>query len=437
MTMPEPSAAPRRSPRRLVAAALLLLLVGGGLAYLAMVEYRPPSGHTGQAVIAAVYPQGEGVSFMNGINLAVEKVNREGGINGLPLTLQAFAEEEFSDAAELEHVVSSSMRVAETIARDRSIFAVAGHGASSTAVPASAIYTLSGKPFISTHATATSLTNHAFGQIFSLQPNNYANAAMMAHYALGEGLKRFIVLSDRSDYSTEVAKMFTTFATQGGGSILYRGTLSPFHQSMDKLLLFLLDNDAFDIRSADGIFVVSSSHSELAQFIARARRFGITQPILGPEILYSEAIEQQAGSGSMKEVWAVSTYDRESTAAATTEFRLAYRARYGSSPDLLAAVGYDAIGLLDYVADRAGSLNGELLADQLRVMRLDGPYVGATGRISFAATGMLVDTDAYIVRHDGTGFHTAARYRQPIIWGEEALSEQPANLQPLPRSMKE
>lgn len=436
MTMPEPSASPRLTRRRLVAAALLLLLVGGGLTYLAM-EYRPSSGHAGQAVIAAVYPEGEGHSFMNGVNLAVEKVNREGGINGLPLVLRAFAEAEFTDAAEIEHVVSSSMRVAETIARDRSIFAVVGHGASSTAVPASAIYTLSGKPFISTHATATSLTNHAFGQIFSLQPNNYANAAMMAHFALGEGLKRFIVLSDRSDYSSEVAKMFNTFATQGGGSILYRGTLSPFHQSMDKLLLFLLDNDAFDIRSADGIFVVSSSHSELAQFIARARRFGITQPILGPEILYSEEIEQQAGPDSMKGVWAVSTYDRESTAPATTDFRMAYRARYGSSPDLLAAVGYDAIGLLDYVADRAGSLNGETLADQLRVMRLDEPYIGATGRLSFAATGMLVDTDAYIVRHDGTGFHTAARYRQPIIWGEEALSEQPANMQPLPRSMKE
>src|SRR5690606_18225044 len=124
---------------------------------------------------------------------AAEDVNRGGGILGRTVVLEAVREEDFTDTMELESVVSRSLQTAAKIGSDDSVVAVVGHGASSTAIPASALYDLKHKPFLATHATATSLTNHGFDYVFALQPSNYANTSMMAHYALQQGLRRFIV----------------------------------------------------------------------------------------------------------------------------------------------------------------------------------------------------------------------------------------------------
>ena len=204
--------------------------------------------------------------------------------------------------------------------------------------------------------------------------------------------------------------------TQGGGEILYRDSLTGRGRPIDRLLLFLLNNTMFTKDQIDAFFVTSSSVTATARFIRRARELGLTIPILGPKYLFSSEIENYVGLDLMKDVTAVSLYDEKSDAKRAQKFVESFQRAYGTPPDLMAAVGYDAVKLLAHAVKKAGTRDATELADWLRIMRLEGGFVGATGPLVFDAHGQVTDTDVYIVRHDGTHFRTVASYKLPLEW---------------------
>jgi len=408
-------------------AVALLVLLSGGLSVGVVRHAFGLAEERATATIAVVRAAGEYDAYLNGVQMAVEQVNRQGGLEGRALNIKVVTERKLADQSDQQDVVSQSLRLAEKLGKDDGIVAVIGHGTSATAVPASSVYNQHKKLFISTHATATSLVNHRFDYVFTLQPNNYSNAVAMAQYAMDQGMGRFVILSDHTNYGVEVTKVFQTSVTRRGGQVLHRGYLNPEITSIDKMLVFLMDNRIFDVKEIDGIFVTSSSRAETADFIARARQLGLRMPILGPEYLFSSIIERMAGEKNMKDVLAVSSYDRDSLQPKATAFVEAYRRRFNENPDLLAALGYDAIGLIRHVAAKTGSLDSTVLADKLRVLRYESPYEGVTGSLSFTANGMVAGASAYIVRHDGERFQTAARYPQFVGGVSESLDNRTVN----------
>ncbi|MDN3720387.1 ABC transporter substrate-binding protein [Roseibium salinum] len=170
-----------------------------------------------------------------------------------------------------------------------------GHEWSDTAVTASSIYNLNDVLYFATHATADSLTNHSFDTVFALQPDNSTNSGVVATYALKSGLRRFIVLSDKTDYGMESANFFMASTTTAGADIVYRGYLSSNRQSTEQLLMFILDNQLFKRTDFDALFIVSSSLDATGDFIKSARELGLDVPILGMEYMFSSTLERLAG----------------------------------------------------------------------------------------------------------------------------------------------
>lgn len=377
---------------------------------------RPDGAETIKLV--AVYESGETESsFLNGVRLAVDEINAGNGFGGLPLELKVVPEQPFSAKSSLEDVAARSLELAATVAKEDNLLAVVGHEWSATAVPASSVYNRKGVLFLATHATASSLTNRAFDYVFELQPTNAEDAALMAHYALSNGLRRFIVLSDTTHYGLETSNFFTSWASKNGGEIVFRGYLASHLRSVDRLMLFLLENDLFSRQDFDAIYIVSSSSSDTAEFIKRARQLGIEVPILGSDYIFHTGIENYVGKARMKDVVGVSLYDRDSLSATALSFARAYYERYREEPDLTSALGYDAVKLLDDAAEAAGTRDAGKLADALRVARYERPFSGVTGPLVFDAKGLITDTQVYIVRHDGKRFRTVESYRNPMDWG--------------------
>ncbi|HEY0833830.1 MAG TPA: ABC transporter substrate-binding protein, partial [Azospirillum sp.] len=366
------------------------------------------------ARVVAVYPDGmEDTLFLKGVRLAVGEVNAAGGVNGVPVLLEEVAEVPYTDHLSLEPVVARTLRLAADIVRRPDLLAVIGHTSSATAVPASSVYARANVLFLATHATAVSLTNHGFDTVFGLQVSDADTATVMAHYATQNGLRRLVVLADGSGYGSDVGGLFRSAAALRGAEILHRGLLSSHNRSIDRLLLFLLDNTVFKPGDIDAFFVASASHADTANFITRARQLGLTQPILGPESLFSDRIARLAGP-AMKDVAAASLYDVEDRSDEATSFAERFVTNTGGEPDLLAAVGYDAVKLLAFAAAQARSRDPKVLADALRVIRHEAPFIGATGPMVFDANGLVTDTGVFVVRHDGRAFRTVARYRKPL-----------------------
>lgn len=373
----------------------------------------PPPG--GPVEIALVYsPDEDAQDFRTGAQIAIDQVNAEGGLLGHPVALRLFQEDSYTDKIELEKLVAQTLRQATTIGKLPSVLAVVGHGSSATAVPASVIYERYNKLFLAPYATATSLSNHRLDLTFAMQPNNADNAAFLAHWALSQGIRNVVVLSDNSGYGIETTDQFRSQFAQGGGTILYRGRLTTSSKSIDDLLLFLMDNDVFKPNEIDAFFVTSSASSESAQFIARARQLGLRVPIIGPEYLYSRQVEEWVGTEAMNNVVAISIFDGETTSPEGHRLSEPFIKATGHPPGLIGALGFDAVKVLAYAVRRTGNFAPDAIADTLRIIRYEAPFIGASGRVVFDSQGRIADINAHVVRHDGTRFRTVANYKKPL-----------------------
>lgn len=376
--------------------------------------------------LAVVYsPDEDAQDFRAGVQIAVDQVNAAGGFLGHPVAVELFKEESYTDKVELEKLVAQTLQLATKIGKMPSVLAVIGHGSSATAVPASVVYERYHKLFLATHATATSLSNHRLDLTFAMQPNNADNANFLARWALSQGLRKVVVLSDNSGYGIETVDQFRSLFAQGGGTILHRGRLTTANRSIDDLLLFLMDNDVFKPADVDAFFVTSSATAESAHFIARARQMGLTMPIIGPEYLYSRQVEEWVGIQAMRDVVAVSIYDGDTSTPEGQLLTAPFVQALGHPPGLMAAMGYDAVKVLAHAVKRAGTLAPDAIADNLRISRYEAPYIGASGPVTFDSHGLITDTTAHVVRHDGTRFHTVASYRKPLAPLAEEGAEAP------------
>lgn len=418
--------------RLLLAAIALIALVAAGLVVTLGTGFHDKA--DGTVEIAVVYSPEEDADFLAGVQIAVDQVNADGGLLGHPMAIRLFKEEAYTDRVVLEKLVQRTLRLASEIGRIPSVLAVLGHGSSATAVPASAVYDRYGKLFLATHATATSLSNHRLDLTFALQPNNADNAARLAEYALRQGIRRMVVLSDNSGYGVETTDRFRSLLTQEGGIVLHRGRLTSVNRSIDDLLLFLLDNDVFKPSDIDGFFITSSAAGETGQFIARARQLGLTAPIIGPEYLYSQQIVDTVGAEAMRDVIAVSAFDGETETPEGQKLSRPFMQATGHQPGLMAAIGFDAVKVLAYAVNKTGTLNAAAIADTLRIIRYESPFIGATGPLVFDSKGLSADTTAHVLRHDGTRFRTVATFRKPPV--EKRDADKPAGNAPFANERK-
>jgi branched-chain amino acid transport system substrate-binding protein len=111
----------------------------------------------------------------------------------------------------------------------------------------------------------------------------------------------------------------------------------------------------------------------------QARRQGITLPLVGsdawssPELI---VLSQGAVEGS----YFANHYAADIATPAAQQFISAYRQQYGKSPDDVAALTYDAFGLLAKALQGAGKVDREAVRDAMVGL---SNYSGVTGDIRF------------------------------------------------------
>lgn len=353
-------------------------------------------------------------SFLRGAELAVKEVNSDGGLNGVQILLDPILNIVSDNEVTTANSVNLALKFADDVVAKDDLVAIVGHNSASAALTASSIYHLRGKLFLITQSTDAALANLAFDRVFMLAPNFSNSADAMARYALSNGLKRMVVLSDRSEFGHGQTLQLREFLTVNGGTVLHHTLLGHDVKSMSRTVLFILNNALFTSSEIDAFYISAGTTEPMVDFIKRARDLGLDQPILGPQHLFSADVERAVGKEAMKDVLAISLYDIESKAKPAQDFIASYSAAYDHPPDQRAAVGYDAIKLLAYAANQTKSLEPDVLSDFLTTMRYTTPYVGATGVVAFDENGRIEDTDIFVSRHDGTAFRTIANYQLPL-----------------------
>jgi branched-chain amino acid transport system substrate-binding protein len=355
--------------------ALLALALGGCAGARSPAEERVTRAARGDGdvVIAVAWPweARRDVRFGDGLQLALDQINAEGGVRGRHVRLVRYDDRESVDEGRL---------VAQRIAADAQVVAVIGHLQSYVSVPAAAIYDLAGVVMIAPAATDPELTARGYPRVFRATFTDRAVGHRMAEFAAARGYRRLAIYYIRNVYGRDLANAFEERATELGLDVASRHSYDASGEVTGQTFEPTLR--AWRSLDLDAVFVAGEVPSA-AVLVSEVRKAGLAVALLGGDAMSSPGLLTGAGAAAEGAVVA-SAFHPDEPREAVRRFARAFRARYGADPDVGSAVGYDALRVLVAAMREARSTVPDQVAAALRGLR---EWPGVTGPFTFDAAG--------------------------------------------------
>ncbi len=309
-----------------------------------------------------------GQSSHKGTELAVEELNKAGGVLGKKI--EHLVEDNRSQAGE------SATIVKKFISRDK-VVAVLGEVASGRSLEAAPICQQAGVPMVSPSSTNPKVTEVG-DFVFRVCFTDPFQGKLMADFAAKTlKVRKVAILSDvASAYSVGLAEFFRQgFGATGGQSVVeqkFSGGDKDFKAQLT----------AIKAAGAEAIFV-PGYYNEAGLIVAQARQLGINVPLFGGDGWEAPELIQIAGGQALENTFYSTHYSPESTDPKVQAFVKAFQAKFnGEVPDAMAALGYDSAMVLADAIKRAGSTEGAKVRDALAATK-DFPCV--TGKTTLDA----------------------------------------------------
>jgi len=307
-----------------------------------------------------------GISTRNGIDMAIDEVNARGGVLGK--RVRVIVEDDQGRPEEAQTVVT------KLVTSDR-VVAVLGEVASSRTLAAAPVAQQYGVPLItpsSTNPAVTQVGDYIFRVCF-IDPFQGLVMAKFARESLG--LTRVAILRDiRNDYSVGLANVFAENLRTMGGTISSDQSYSEGDTDFSAQLT------AIRASNPEAIFI-PGYYTEVGLIARQARALGLNVPLLGGDGWDSPALVE-IGGAALNGSYFSNHYSQDDPSPAIQSFVAAYEQRFGSKPDALAGLGYDAAMLLFDAMERAGTTEGAALRDAIAATT---NFTGITGQITLDA----------------------------------------------------
>lgn len=320
-----------------------------------------------EVIVGAVWPfEKQNEQFREGLQLALEQINKEGVLGGKKIKLL-----EMDDGAS----TTKGMAIAQQFADNPSVSAVIGHRGSSVTVPASRIYANAGIVLLSPASTSPKLTDVSSPYIFRNIPNDNQIGQSLALYAAGTKHENIAIYYTDDEYGRGLANAFERQATLSGQNVVDR--VSGYKDGADMMRIAnkweTLDTD---------LIMIATRADEGITFVKAIRAAGMDTPIIGGDALDSAEFAQ--GGGSVEGTIVASVYDDQGQSTVNQDFRSTYIKHYGKAPDKWAAQAYDSLKLLAAGIEEAGSRSPKAIAEALSDLT---SWEGVTGEHFFDTQG--------------------------------------------------
>lgn len=307
-----------------------------------------------------------GIQEKEGIELAVKKINDDGGILGKKIKL--VIKDNKSETGE-------AVSVAASLTNDGvvAIIGPATSGATKATIPN---LTKAQVPAITPSGTDDAITvaNETVQEfIFRTCYQDSFQGSILAKYASDnlEGKKAVIIGDNSSDYGKGLTKAFTdTFK----GEIVANENFVEKDKDFKATLTKIKDKE-FDFIYIPGYY------TEAGLIIKQAREMGITQPILGADGFSDPKLVEIAGAENVNEVYYTSHFSENAPATDKVEgFVKDFKAEYkGKTPSSFNALAYDSVYMLKDAIEAAGEADSVKIKDELAKLK---DFVGVTGKMS-------------------------------------------------------
>ncbi|HRO66036.1 MAG TPA: ABC transporter substrate-binding protein [Pseudobdellovibrionaceae bacterium] len=304
-----------------------------------------------------------GLSTNKGIRLAIDEANEKGGIKGKKIKLITLDDQGRDTEA---------VQVVTRLITQENVVAVLGEVASSRSKAAAPIAQEYKIPMItpsSTNPEVTKIGDYIFRVCF-IDP---FQGFVMAKFATENlKVKKAAILRDvKNDYSVGLADVFISEIKKMGGEIV--ADLSYQAGDVD----FKAQLTQIRSKNPDAIFI-PGYYTEVGLIAQQTRDLGIKVPLLGGDGWDSSKLSE-IGKEAIDGSYFSNHYTSESTDPVVQDFIKRFQAKYGDTPDGLAAMGYDAARILLLAMERAPEIKPNLIRDEIAKTK---DFAGATGKIS-------------------------------------------------------
>lgn len=340
------------------------------------------SRETGPVVLglAGPFSEARGRSMRQAAELAVAEINGRGGVRGRRLELRIL-----DDSANEE----VALRVAQTLADDRTVVAVIGHLTSGPTTATVRVYgsAVPPLPVVSPSASSPALSGVS-PAFFRVCPSDLVFGARLAQYAAQTlGARRVGILYANDEYGRGVRRTFATEFTRLGGQVVSDDPYLPSAGTPEPYLTRLARRGGPDAL----VLAMSRAGAEVA--LSELARLGLRWPALGGDGLVGIEAARPLAEGVR--VAAAYLPDRPGPRndAFVTEYSRVYD---GAQPDHRGAGAYDIVHLLARAITARGAGRRAIRAYLAAVGHDEPAFDGVTGRIAFNEQGDVPDKPVVI-----------------------------------------
>lgn len=309
-----------------------------------------------------------GQSVRNAVVMAVDDINESGGINGNLINL--IVRDDKGDATE-------SANIARYLIDREQVSIIIGPVITPCVLAVAPIAQDAGVPLMTPTGTGDNIT--AIGEyIFRAAYKDSLQGSSMARFARENlELDTVAVIYDiANDYSTGLANSFVDAFEELGGTIVSRQSYTTGDSDFSAQLTTIA------IRNPQGIFI-PDYHAAVGPILLQASQFGIEAVMLGVDGWDSPDLASLSG-GNHEGGYYVNHYSSLDTREATVAFTSKYTETFNAEPDALAALGYDAVLIVQAALEQAGSVDPDAIKDALGTVK---NVVAATATIDMDPEG--------------------------------------------------
>ena len=213
--------------------------------------------------------------------------------------------------------------------------------------------------------------------IFRTQYRSDRTAAFVAEFAAKElGAKKIGVLNDTNEYGRAAAEG----AVQHLKSMGQPAAAHENYNSGDKT--FSAQLLKFKEAGVDTV-AYFGYYQEAALILKQAKQLGVNLRMVSTDVLHTPVFLELAGNDA-NGVLVTTAFTKDSGDPKTVQFTEAYKKKFGKDPTGQSAMGYDAVYLMKWAYEKAGSRDKLKVRDALA--KASG-FVGVTGETKFNERG--------------------------------------------------
>jgi len=304
-----------------------------------------------------------GISTRNAIELAINQVNADGGVKGKKIEIRVYDNQSKPEEA---------ANAANRLINQDNVLLILGEVASSNSIAMANKAQPAKVPMISNASTnpkVTEIGDYIFRVCF-IDPFQGYVMAKFAHDNLK--MNKVAVLRDLgSDYSQGLADVFERKFTEMGGKIVAGETYTKGSTDFRSQLTAIK-------RSSPEAIYIPGYYNDIGLIARQARELGVTATLMGGDGWDSEKLFELGGS-AIDGSYFSNHYSPDDPNPRIQKFIAAYKAAYGSVPDALAALGYDAAMVAVDAIKRAPSFDRAAIRDAIAQTK---NFHGVTGSIT-------------------------------------------------------